>query len=82
MTAPKPEKAQQIDCTYLGTPENHTDLLAPGWRWSPEASGPVLICDKHGIEAQGVVYESSDTGPFVGPCHWYSEVPTGGDGRG
>lgn len=66
-----------VECTWEGT-NKYGDPDSP-WVFSQGAAAPVLECDVHGLPAQWVVYESSDTGPFVGPCQRYLpvDVPDG-----
>jgi hypothetical protein len=68
------ENLVQIECTWEGT-DKYGDPTSPWvFRDDIDQTAPILECDVHGQPAQWVVYESSDTGPFVGPCQHYLPV--------
>jgi hypothetical protein len=68
------ETTVPVECTWEGT-DKYGDPTSPWvFRDDVDTTAPILECDVHGHPAQWVVYESSDTGPFVGPCQYYLPV--------
>jgi hypothetical protein len=69
-------RVEPITCTYNGT-DKYGDPTSP-WVFRDDIDrwAPILECDVHGLPAQWPVYNSSDFGPYSGPCEFYEPAET------